>query len=66
MSELIATAKQDRPLAGIALMLVAFLLFSFIDASAGFRFSVFRRCSWPSCAICRISSFRLRWSARQA
>ena len=34
MSELIAAAKQDRPLVGIALMLVAFLVFSFIDASA--------------------------------
>jgi drug/metabolite transporter (DMT)-like permease len=34
MVEMIAASRQDRPLAGIALMLVAFLVFSFIDASA--------------------------------
>ena len=34
MTEMTTAAKQDKPLVGIALMLVAFLLFSFIDASA--------------------------------
>ena len=34
MAVMIAAARQDRPLTGIALMLVAFLFFSFIDASA--------------------------------
>ena len=34
MSEIVAGARQDRPLAGILLMLGAFLCFSFIDAGA--------------------------------
>ena len=34
MTQIAAKARQDRPAAGIALMLAAFMLFSFIDAGA--------------------------------